>query len=209
MPAESRRSSTRATAEIRRDQLLEIASRVVETEGVEALRPTRVAEIAGCTRPLIYQYFPRREDLFIAITEKLYKALDASLGVGLQRRIIPAASRGEVAPARRFMNRILDYIDEHGPAALILRSTPEISSEFGVYLRRIREAYEQRWLEGFMGLGLDGAQADLMLETFIVVTKILAMQYLGGRIDRETAITRQLTTVGGMLQIVGARAAAG
>lgn len=200
MAVAARRVATRSTAEVRRDQLLEIASRIVETEGVEALRPTRVAELAGCTRPLIYQYFPRREDIFIAITEELYKALDTTLSLELQTDVIPAASRGDYDVARRFMDRLWSYIDRHGPASLILRSTPEISIEFRIYLDRIRDAYEKRWLDAFMSLGLEATEAQLMLETFITITKVLALQHIEGEIDRETAIQRQLSVVGGFLQ---------
>lgn len=190
---------TRTTAELRRDQLLDIARKIIETEGVEALRPTRVAELAGCTRPLIYQYFPRREDIFIAITEELYAALNG-VGEELQVGVIPSAAKGDVEPARMVIERLWQYIDHRGPAALILRSTPEISSDFSSYLRRLRQSYERQWLQGFMDLGMDEARAELMLEMFITIMKVLAMQHLDGRLDRDTAIARHLTTAGGLLQ---------
>lgn len=192
--------TTRTTAELRRDQLLEIARKIIETEGVEALRPTRVAELAGCTRPLIYQYFPRREDIFIAITEELYTALDTGLSEEKQLTVIPAAADGDSEPARAVIQRLWEYIDDKGPAALILRSTPEISADFRGYLTRIRESHEERWLKGFLALGMDDAQAELMLEMFITVMKVLALQHLEGHIDRDTAIDRHIDTIGGMLE---------
>lgn len=198
MPMEATKT-TRTTAELRRDQLLEIARKIIETEGVEALRPTRVAELAGCTRPLIYQYFPRREDIFIAITEELYVALDMGVEEGEQLGVIPAAAKGDGDPARVIIRRLWEHIDAKGPAALILRSTPQISADFRGYLARIRESYELRWLKGFLDLGLDAAQADLMLEMFVTVMKVLALQHLNGEIDRNTAIERHIQTIGGML----------
>ncbi len=209
MPQEARKPSSRSTAEIRRDQLLEIARRVIETEGVEALRPTRVAELAGCTRPLIYQYFPRREDIFIAITEELYTALDAGVSVDTQAGVVGSAARGDVGPAREVLARLWEHIDAKGPAALILRSTPEISSDFRAYLERIRESHEKRWLRGFFELGMDEPRAELMLEMFITTMKVLALQHLAGRIDRETAIERHLETIGGLLQNAAGTTASG
>jgi len=199
MPIEATKTTTRTTAELRRDQLLDIARKIIETEGVEALRPTRVAELAGCTRPLIYQYFPRREDIFIAITEELYAALNG-VGEDIQAGVVPAAAKGDLEPARAVIERLWQYIDHRGPAALILRSTPEISSDFSTYLRRIRDSYERHWLQGFMDLGMDELRAELVLEMFITTLKVLAMQYLAGRLDRDTAIARHLTTAGGLLQ---------
>lgn len=200
MPLEAPKPPHRSAAEIRRGQLLEIARKIIETEGVEALRPTRVAELAGCTRPLIYQYFPRREDIFIAITEEFYQALDATVAIDDQLSVIPAAAHGDSNPARGVVERLWQFIDEKGLAALILRSTPEISVDFRGYLKRIRESYERRWLQGFRDLGMDEPRADLMLEMFITIMKVLAFQHVSGEIDRETAIERHLDAVGALMQ---------
>lgn len=199
MADEAQPRATRSSAEARREQLLAIARKIIETEGVEALRPTRVAELAGCTRPLIYQYFPKREDMFIAITEEMYRmAEDASDALGA--RTIPDAAAGDSGPARALVESFWAYLDEKGPSALILRSTPEISAEFRVYLERLKESYEIRWRKGFLDLGLDDAHADFMLELFLRTMKVLAMQHLAGQIDRETAIERHLETTAGLLQ---------
>ena len=190
---------TRSTAEERRGQFLQIARQIIETEGVEALRPTRVAELAGCTRPLIYQYFPRREDIFIAITEELYAALDAEMPIGGQRAVLPSAVDGNDTPARAVIDRLWAHLDEKGPAALILRSTPEISADFRRYLKRIRESHERRWLDGFREVGMEEERAELMLELFLTSMKVLALQYLAGKIDRSKAIERHIGTIGALV----------
>ena len=197
--AEESRSSGRSTAEERKRQLLEVARRIIETEGVEALRPTRIAELAGCTRPLIYQYFPRREDFFIEITEDFYRVLEeASQAHG--GRVISEAARGNPEPARGLADALWTYLDEKGPSALILRSTPEISADFKAYLARLRDSYEVRWRKGFLDLGMDATRADFMLELFATVMKVLGMQYLSGRIDRDAAAARYLQTIGALLR---------
>lgn len=201
----ARKRGMRSAAEARRDQLLEIGRRIIETEGVEALRPTRVAELAGCTRPLIYQYFPRREDIFIAITEELYAVVDAE--PSRPGEIVHQAVQDNTGPALEVMDRLWDHLDRRGPAALILRSTPEISSEFRVYLDQMRESYERRWLQGLLDFGVDPAAGELILEMFVTTMKVLALQYLSGRIDRTTAIERHLAIVGGLFE--NARRASG
>ena len=203
MTTEVREPSTRSAAEARRDQLLDIARKVIETEGVEALRPTRVAELAGCTRPLIYQYFPRREDIFIAITEELYAALAG--GPDSPATVVQRAAQGDTEPALGVVRRLWDYIDRRGPAALILRSTPEISSEFAIYLRSMRDSHDQAWLEACLALGMDAERAQLVVEMFVSIMKVLAMQHLEGRIDRSTAMERHVRAAAAMVE--GARAA--
>ena len=64
---EGRRFPLESAAESRRRQLLAVAAHIVETEGYEALRMPRVAELAGCARALVYRYFPRRQDFLIAL----------------------------------------------------------------------------------------------------------------------------------------------
>ena len=65
--------------ERRRQQLVRIASLVIETEGVDAMRMPRVAQVAGCARSLIYHYFPKREDLFVSVIENFYERLGERL----------------------------------------------------------------------------------------------------------------------------------
>ena len=190
---------TRSTAEERREQLLRVARGIIETEGVEALRPTRVAEVAGCTRPLIYQYFPRREDIFIAITEELYDVLEQTSDAH-GATVIPDAAEGNVDPARALVEALWRHLDERGPAALILRSTPEVSADFRAYLDSLRNSHETRWRKGFLDLGLDETQADFALSVLFTADKVIAMQYLEGRLDRETAVRRVLETIGAVLQ---------
>src|SRR5262245_50770507 len=53
--------------ERRRRQLLEVAAQLIVDEGVDALRMARVADLAGCARPLVYHYFATREELLFAL----------------------------------------------------------------------------------------------------------------------------------------------
>lgn len=203
MSTDLRKPPARSTAEERREQLLRIARKIIETEGVEALRPTRVAELAGCTRPLIYQYFPSREDIFIAITEELYQVLEAeseAQNVG----VIPAVAQGNSDPIRAVVEALWAHLDRHGPAALILRSTPEISVDFRRYLERLRDSYDTRWRRGFLDMGLDEAQADLALEVLFKGSKVIALQHFEGRFDRAEAIDRTIGMIAGLLAGVAA-----
>ena len=57
--------------ERRRRQLVEIASRLVADEGIQAASLPRVAELAGVGRTAIYRYFTQREDLLAAVENEV------------------------------------------------------------------------------------------------------------------------------------------
>lgn len=196
----------RSQSGARRQQLLQAAARIIESEGVDALRPTRVAQLVGCTRPLVYQYFAHRHDFFIALTEDLYRAVDMDWPPDRQAEILVAIQRGDERPVRAFVERLWDYVDQNGSAPLILRAMPELSSSYGAYLAKVRDSFEQRWLHSFTELGLTEDHAGMVVEAFIGITKTLAVQLATGRINRATATDRHVATVGGLLN--GALAAA-
>ena len=73
-------------ADLRREQLVDIASRLIEVEGIDAVKHTRIAKLAGCTRSLVYHYFPKRSDIFAGINARFYQKLDAIIPVDAQKQ---------------------------------------------------------------------------------------------------------------------------
>lgn len=53
----------RMSTDDRRDHLLDVAARVIVTEGVAATSMEKVAIEAGVSKPLVYKYFDNRKDL--------------------------------------------------------------------------------------------------------------------------------------------------
>lgn len=60
----------RMTAEGRREQILDVAHAIVDTEGFHAATPNRIAAEAGINRSLIYQQFGDPAGLFIALIDR-------------------------------------------------------------------------------------------------------------------------------------------
>lgn len=54
-------------ADHRRRQLARLASHLIAQEGVEAVHPARLAELAGCTRSLVYHYYPTMDELLAEV----------------------------------------------------------------------------------------------------------------------------------------------
>jgi len=65
----SRRTPKQARAKATVDDLLEAAARLMAEEGPAALTTTRIAKRAGTSVGSVYQYFPDREAIVVALVE--------------------------------------------------------------------------------------------------------------------------------------------
>jgi len=68
----------RLSAEVRRDQLVQAASRLTLKQGYLPLSLERLASEAGVSKALIYGYFPDQHDLFNAVLAEQFSALQAA-----------------------------------------------------------------------------------------------------------------------------------
>ena len=63
-----------------RDQILEAAIAILETDGEVGLRVDRVVEVAGFTKPVLYHHFADREALIVAAqVERYHRSLDIGM----------------------------------------------------------------------------------------------------------------------------------
>jgi AcrR family transcriptional regulator len=69
--------------------VLEGAAQVLETEGFEKMTTTRVAERAGTSVGTLYQYFPSKEALLVAVVEARMAAIDRALATAFD---LPASA---------------------------------------------------------------------------------------------------------------------
>jgi AcrR family transcriptional regulator len=104
----------RLSAEVRRDQLIQAASRLVLKQGYLPLPLERLAAEAGVSKALIYGFFPDQHDLFNAVLAQQFAALQAA---GLERasRAI-ALEEATLACAEIYLR----HIAREGPIAHII-----------------------------------------------------------------------------------------
>lgn len=201
----------RSSAGLRREQLVKIAAHIVECEGLDALRHARIAELAGCARPLVYNYFPRRGDILIAISEAFYQRLAERFSCEEQYRALQGALEGSPEAALEMQRLIWDVLDEFGCAGMLLRCSPEISDELRQYHGELRQRHEHRWLRYFEALGLAPLRAQLLLDNCSAISKNAALAYLNGSLAREDSIRLVQGQLAALVrcEIRAARAAAG
>jgi AcrR family transcriptional regulator len=121
------RSNTQARAsrlppEQRRTQILDSAVTLILAAGHSGCTLEQVAAAAGISKPLIYKYFPKREDLLNAILEREFADLSGR-GLDTLPRDIPIERviRGTV-------ERALHYYFERGPIVRLLSGDPAVAA---------------------------------------------------------------------------------
>jgi len=67
--------STRLPAIERKEQLLDLALQVFATKGYHETSMTDIAELAGVTKPVVYQHFESKRALFLAIIDNVGKKM--------------------------------------------------------------------------------------------------------------------------------------
>lgn len=194
----SARLHQKTGANLRKLQLVDIASDLISREGLDAVKHATLAELAGCTRALVYRYFPRKSDIYIAITESYYEEFDRLLSVEEQQYAI-ASGEDDPSASRRVFTLLFEVMDKHGIAASILANTPALSKELQAYDSEIKRRYQQRWLSAFEQLGLVGVQAELLIThcTSIMINTYYC--FLNGDISRDNAIDEVQHTVAALI----------
>ena len=182
---------TEPQGERRRRQFIEIAQVLIVEEGIDAVRVPRVAELAGCGRTLFYRYFPRREDLLMAVMSDFYEQLD-----GLSEELIDAGIRGFVESegtglpesSRNLTTLLWDGLDMTSHAGLILRSSPDMSHELKEHAKTFRERYDSRWHKPLCAIGLSELAAEVAMEAGLALLSTLYTRVRAGEAGRAEAI---------------------
>ena len=75
-PAASRRRPKQRRARQTVEAVLDAVMRIVKREGIKAVTTNRIAEVAGVSIGSVYQYFPDKRAIFIALHERHIQQID-------------------------------------------------------------------------------------------------------------------------------------
>lgn len=133
--------SLRLPAAERREQLLSVALDVFAGEGYHQTSMNQIAEAAGITKPVLYQHFASKRELYLALIEE---------AGGRLLHIITAPSITETSGRRRVELGFLAYFqwvyDDHDSFQLLFgggsRRDPEFSEAAGKFQSRVADAIE-------------------------------------------------------------------
>ncbi len=181
----------RDAADLRRDQLLDIATRLIELEGIDAVKHARIAKLAGCTRSLVYHYFPKRADLFAGVSQRFYERLDAVIPVEAQQAALRQNLEGDKDSSRALFGLLFDLLEDGGYGSLILRTTPELDREFATEGGPLHDENEMRWI-GVIAerFGMDPVDGELFFQHSLNITKTIFLFYRRGQLSKPEAVEK-------------------
>jgi AcrR family transcriptional regulator len=192
MPIKKRRAQ-RMSPEQRREQILDSAVTLIVSRGLSSCTLEAVALQAKISKPLIYRYFPRLDDLFKALVGREYRYLRGR-GLNILPRNVPFE---EII--HRSTLRGLEYLYERGPIMRLLASDRSIA---GLVKRQDRDErgviadyFTKRCMEVY-GFPQDVARVCAVMTANAPILSIRALKTNGISAQRAAEIWSAFT-IGG------------
>jgi AcrR family transcriptional regulator len=118
----------------RRAQLLSVARRVFGRRGFHSVSMDAVAKEAGVTKPILYDHFPSKKDLYLALLDADLQALLFQVKVALDSPI------GNRARIRASFQAYFDFVDEHAEGfRLLMQETVGPERDFRERVKGVRD----------------------------------------------------------------------
>jgi AcrR family transcriptional regulator len=117
-------------------EVLEAASAVISEVGYEAATMTEIADKAGSSIGALYQYFPNKDAIGVALRQQC--------GDELKERLVPLSALGSNLEIKDFVGQLLDVLVrfiEDRPAYIPLHDVPRIQKKDPVARYRFREQF--------------------------------------------------------------------
>jgi AcrR family transcriptional regulator len=127
-------SSTRLPATARREQILDVALVVLGRAGYHGASMNDIADAAGVTKPVLYQHFDSKRDLFHALLDEVGTRLLTAITVATAD-----ASDGKSQTERGFQAYFRWVANDHDAFRLLFGGGARRDDEFNTAVRRITD----------------------------------------------------------------------
>jgi AcrR family transcriptional regulator len=173
----------RMRAPERRAQLLDVARRVFGNSGFHAASMETVAKEAGVTKPILYDHFPSKKDLYLALLDADLGALHEDVRAALDS---PLGNRERI---RASFQAYFDFVDGHGEGfRLLMQETVGAEDEFRELVAEVRDQILAEVAELIVreskGL-LDREHAEIVALALIGMVETVAQRRPGGRAEKR------------------------
>jgi AcrR family transcriptional regulator len=183
---ETRSRSTRMPRSARRKQLLHAARETFVAQGYHAAAMDDIAERAGVSKPVLYQHFPGKFELYLAlIDEHTAELVDRVRGA--LRSTTDNKQRVEAT-----LTAFFDFVEHEGEAFRLvfesdLRSNADVAARLDGALESCAELVGQVIAED---TDVSADAARLMARGIVGYAEVSARYWLaqGGRISKEEAV---------------------
>ena len=183
--SDARPRGTRLPRHERRRQLLDAALEVFVSQGYHAAAMDDIAERAGVSKPVLYQHFPGKLDLYLALLDQSVDELVATV-----RDALESTTDNKQRVAATF-TAYFEYVAGEGQAFRLVFES-DLSNEAAVRERLERGQQECAQMISQMveqDAGLDDNEAHLLSVAMVGLAQVTARYWLTTRdqIPRETA----------------------
>jgi AcrR family transcriptional regulator len=183
---EVRPRGTRLPRTARRSQLLGAAREVFVAQGYHAAAMDEIAERAGVSKPVLYQHFPGKHELYVALIDQHAAEVVECVRAGL------ASTTNNKLRGVGAVNALFDFIDREGESFRLIFES-DLTNDPDVRVRV--EAVHQQCGEMIAGLireetGLPADECELLGMGLIGMAHVAARFWLqkGRLMPREEAV---------------------
>ena len=187
-PQTSRPAGTRLPRPARRRQLLGAARDVFVAQGYHAAAMDEIAERAGVSKPVLYQHFPSKLELYLALLDESVADLVGAVSAALAS----TADNRERVPAT--FRAFFDYVSGAGEAFRLVFES-DLSNEPAVRARLDRAMYEcAEMVSEFIreDAGVSDDAADLLGMALVGMAQVSARYWLSTERTIEQNLAEQL-----------------
>jgi AcrR family transcriptional regulator len=128
-------ATRRLTAEARRAQLLSVAREVFAEDGYPGAAMEKIAQRAGVTKPVLYQHFEGKKELYLALLDSDMSRLLAQVSGAIE------AAHDNPSRIRKGLEAYFNYIEANVDSfRLLFRETMGADPEFRESIDRFHDA---------------------------------------------------------------------
>jgi AcrR family transcriptional regulator len=177
------------TAEARRAQLLEVAREVFASDGYHGAGMEQIAVRAGVTKPVLYQHFESKKELYLGLLEVDMSRLLEDIGRAIQ------GARSNRERIERATGAYFGFIDSNeGSFRLLFRETMGAEDEFRGAIERFRDELARRITAVIQAeTGLPAGEAELLARGVMGIAESAAQWWLDHRSVPAERVVRDLS----------------
>jgi len=175
----------RLRAADRRAQLLEVARRVFGNSGFHGVSMDDVAKEAGVTKPILYDHFPSKKELYLELLDEDLSALHDAVKQALDS---PVGNRERIL---RSFQAYFDFVDEQADGfRLLMQETVGAERDFRERVAKTRDQILGEVADLIVRESngrLDRAHAETVALALIGMVETVAQRQPGGNPEKRRA----------------------
>jgi AcrR family transcriptional regulator len=182
-------ATRRLTAQARRAQLLEVAREVFAADGYHGAGMEQIAVRAGVTKPVLYQHFESKKELYLGLLDEDMARLLEDIGRAIE------GARSNRERIERATGAYFGFIDSNeGSFRLLFRETMGAEDEFRKAIERFRDELARRITAVIQSeTGLPPGEAELLARGVMGIAESAAQWWLDHRSVPAERVVRDLS----------------